>query len=92
MSVRVGFIGLGDMGKAMASNLAPKGFDALVYDLDPFADYDGPLTSDRGEVEAKRQPGLAAREREVDEQVIEVNKDRLRGLSVEATHRGQRGP
>jgi 3-hydroxyisobutyrate dehydrogenase-like beta-hydroxyacid dehydrogenase len=23
------------MGKAMASNLAPKGFDALVYDLDP---------------------------------------------------------
>jgi 3-hydroxyisobutyrate dehydrogenase-like beta-hydroxyacid dehydrogenase len=35
MAVRVGFIGLGDMGKAMASNLAPKGFDALVYDLDP---------------------------------------------------------
>jgi len=35
MTTRVGFIGLGDMGKAMASNLAPKGFDARVYDLDP---------------------------------------------------------
>ena len=35
MANRVGYIGLGDMGKAMASNLAPKGFDALVYDLDP---------------------------------------------------------
>lgn len=35
MAIRVGFIGLGDMGKAMASNLAPKGFDALVFDLNP---------------------------------------------------------
>jgi len=35
MATRVGYIGLGDMGKAMASNLAPKGFDARVYDLDP---------------------------------------------------------
>lgn len=35
MATRVGYIGLGNMGKAMASNLAPKGFDALVYDLDP---------------------------------------------------------
>ena len=35
MANRVGSIGLGDMGKAMASNLAPKGFDTLVYDLDP---------------------------------------------------------
>jgi 3-hydroxyisobutyrate dehydrogenase-like beta-hydroxyacid dehydrogenase len=35
MATRVGFIGLGDMGKAMASNLVPKGFDACVYDLDP---------------------------------------------------------
>jgi 3-hydroxyisobutyrate dehydrogenase-like beta-hydroxyacid dehydrogenase len=35
MATRVGFIGLGDMGKAMASNLAPKGFDARVYDLNP---------------------------------------------------------
>ena len=35
MAIRVGFIGLGDMGKAMASNLAPKGFDARVYDLNP---------------------------------------------------------
>jgi len=35
MATRVGYIGLGDMGGAMASNLAPKGFDARVYDLDP---------------------------------------------------------
>jgi 3-hydroxyisobutyrate dehydrogenase-like beta-hydroxyacid dehydrogenase len=35
MATRVGYIGLGNMGKAMASNLAPKGFDARVYDLDP---------------------------------------------------------
>jgi 3-hydroxyisobutyrate dehydrogenase-like beta-hydroxyacid dehydrogenase len=35
MATRVGYIGLGDMGKAMASNLASKGFDARVYDLDP---------------------------------------------------------
>jgi 3-hydroxyisobutyrate dehydrogenase-like beta-hydroxyacid dehydrogenase len=35
MTIRVGYIGLGDMGKAMASNLAPKGFDVRVYDLDP---------------------------------------------------------
>jgi 3-hydroxyisobutyrate dehydrogenase-like beta-hydroxyacid dehydrogenase len=34
MTIRVGYIGLGDMGGAMASNLAPKGFDVLVYDLD----------------------------------------------------------
>lgn len=34
MATRVGYIGLGDMGGAMASNLAPKGFDARVYDLD----------------------------------------------------------
>jgi 3-hydroxyisobutyrate dehydrogenase len=35
MATRVGYIGLGDMGKAMASNLAPKGFDARVFDLNP---------------------------------------------------------
>jgi 3-hydroxyisobutyrate dehydrogenase-like beta-hydroxyacid dehydrogenase len=35
MATRVGYIGLGDMGKAMASNLAPKGFDVRVYDLEP---------------------------------------------------------
>jgi 3-hydroxyisobutyrate dehydrogenase-like beta-hydroxyacid dehydrogenase len=35
MATRVGYIGLGDMGGAMASHLAPKGFDARVYDLDP---------------------------------------------------------
>lgn len=35
MTIHVGFIGLGDMGKAMASNLAPRGFDARVHDLDP---------------------------------------------------------
>ncbi len=35
MTIRVGYIGLGDMGGAMASQLAPRGFDACVYDLDP---------------------------------------------------------
>lgn len=35
MAIRVGYVGLGNMGQAMASNLAPKGFDACVYDLDP---------------------------------------------------------
>jgi len=35
MKIRVGYIGLGDMGGAMASQLAPRGFDARVYDLDP---------------------------------------------------------
>jgi 3-hydroxyisobutyrate dehydrogenase-like beta-hydroxyacid dehydrogenase len=35
MATRVGYIGLGDMGGAMASNLAPKGFDARVFDLAP---------------------------------------------------------
>ena len=34
MATRVGYIGLGDMGKAMAGNLARKGFDACVFDLD----------------------------------------------------------
>jgi 3-hydroxyisobutyrate dehydrogenase-like beta-hydroxyacid dehydrogenase len=31
----VGFIGLGTMGRPMASNLARAGFDLAVYDLDP---------------------------------------------------------
>ncbi|MCR9092860.1 MAG: NAD(P)-dependent oxidoreductase [bacterium] len=35
MATRVGYIGLGDMGGAMAGNLAPKGFDTRVYDLNP---------------------------------------------------------
>ena len=34
MATRVGYIGLGDMGGAMAGNLAPKGFDTRVYDLE----------------------------------------------------------
>jgi len=34
MATRVGYIGLGDMGGAMAGQLAPKGFDAVVFDLD----------------------------------------------------------
>lgn len=33
MSPRAGFIGLGNIGKPLASNLAPKGFDAMVYDI-----------------------------------------------------------
>ena len=34
---QVGFIGLGRMGKPMASNLCKKGFELLVYDVDPQA-------------------------------------------------------
>jgi len=33
MSPRAGFIGLGNIGKPLASHLAPKGFDAIVYDI-----------------------------------------------------------
>lgn len=33
MAARVGFIGLGDIGKPMAVNLVKKGFDVMVYDL-----------------------------------------------------------
>jgi 4-hydroxybutyrate dehydrogenase / sulfolactaldehyde 3-reductase len=33
----VGFIGLGRMGRPMAANLCKKGFDLLVYDLNPKA-------------------------------------------------------
>ena len=32
---RVGFIGLGRMGRGMASNLCRKGFDVIAYDLNP---------------------------------------------------------
>src|SRR6516165_7668430 len=35
MATRVGFIGLGNMGKPMAVNLAKAGFDLMVYDLRP---------------------------------------------------------
>src|SRR5229473_510043 len=33
MTTRVGFIGLGNMGKQMAINIAKAGFDLMVYDL-----------------------------------------------------------
>lgn len=32
--MRVGYIGLGNMGKPMASHLAPAGFETVVFDLD----------------------------------------------------------
>ena len=32
---RVGFIGLGKMGRPMASNLVRKGFSLVVYDINP---------------------------------------------------------
>ena len=32
---KVGFIGLGRMGRGMASNLCRKGFELLVYDINP---------------------------------------------------------
>jgi 3-hydroxyisobutyrate dehydrogenase-like beta-hydroxyacid dehydrogenase len=35
--MRVGYIGLGNMGKAMASNIAPAGFETTVFDLVPEA-------------------------------------------------------
>ena len=35
MTTRIGYIGLGNMGKPMAANLVPKGFEARVFDLDP---------------------------------------------------------
>jgi 3-hydroxyisobutyrate dehydrogenase len=34
---RVGFVGIGNMGTAMASHLAKAGFDLVVYDLNPGA-------------------------------------------------------
>ena len=34
MSIRVGFIGLGNQGKPIAAHLAPAGFETTVYDLD----------------------------------------------------------
>jgi len=34
MSERVGFIGLGNIGKPMASHLAPAGFETTVFDID----------------------------------------------------------
>ncbi len=37
MTTRCGFIGLGEMGAALAGNLAPKGLPATVYDLDQAA-------------------------------------------------------
>src|SRR5271163_941682 len=35
MATRVGFIGLGNIGKPMAINVAKAGFDLMVYDLRP---------------------------------------------------------
>ena len=35
MSIRVGFVGLGNQGKPIAAHLAPAGFDTTVYDLAP---------------------------------------------------------
>jgi 3-hydroxyisobutyrate dehydrogenase-like beta-hydroxyacid dehydrogenase len=35
MSVCVGFIGLGNMGEPMASNIRKSGFDMTVFDLNP---------------------------------------------------------
>lgn len=33
MTIRCGFIGLGKMGKAIAGNLAPKGFETVIHDV-----------------------------------------------------------
>jgi 3-hydroxyisobutyrate dehydrogenase-like beta-hydroxyacid dehydrogenase len=37
MSEKLGFVGLGHMGKWMAGNLQKAGFELMVYDLDPLA-------------------------------------------------------
>ena len=34
MQTKVGFIGLGQIGKPMAINVAARGFDLMVYDLE----------------------------------------------------------
>ena len=43
MTTRVGFIGLGNIGKPMALNVAKAGFDLMAYDLrpEPLADIAG---------------------------------------------------
>ncbi len=33
MTTRAGFIGLGNIGKPLASHLVPAGFEAMVFDL-----------------------------------------------------------
>lgn len=35
MTIRVGFIGLGNQGKPIAAHLAPAGFETIIYDLIP---------------------------------------------------------
>ena len=35
MSIRVGFIGLGNQGKPIAAHLAPAGFETTIYDIAP---------------------------------------------------------
>jgi len=32
---RIGFVGLGRMGRPIASNLVRKGFDLIVHDINP---------------------------------------------------------
>ena len=34
MTIRTGFIGLGNMGKPVAMHLAPAGFETIVFDID----------------------------------------------------------
>lgn len=50
---KVGFIGLGRMGRGMASNLSRKGFELLVYDINP-----EPMLALEG-VGARRANGVA---------------------------------
>jgi 3-hydroxyisobutyrate dehydrogenase len=35
MTLRAGFVGLGNIGKPMAARLAPAGFETTIFDLDP---------------------------------------------------------
>lgn len=57
MAHRVGFVGLGQMGKWMALNVFHAGFDLTIYDLDPAAVR---LLTERGATAARNPADLAA--------------------------------
>ena len=54
---RIGFIGLGGMGRGLVKNLLMRGFDVAAYDIDPAA-LDGAVKL--GAARASEIPGLAA--------------------------------
>jgi 3-hydroxyisobutyrate dehydrogenase len=61
MTLRAGFIGLGNIGKPMASHLAPSGFETHVFDLDP-----APVRAlEEGGAKAARSPREVAQNADV---------------------------